>query len=93
MKQFVKENLYWIKELENYEITDDKVTIISKPCTDLWQRTYYGFQNDNAHFLCFPASPIYYGFSSEYYIKCKIPSKIIAYPFLINTKSILFSFL
>ena len=65
MKQFVKENLYWIREPENYEITDDKVTIISEPCTDLWQRTYYGFQNDNAPCLQMKTSEKYF------FIYCK----------------------
>jgi hypothetical protein len=63
MKQFVKENLYWIREPENYEITDDKVTIISEPCTDLWQRTYYGFQNDNAPCLQMKTSEKYFSFT------------------------------
>lgn len=63
MKQFVKEKLYWIREPENYEITDDKVTIISEPCTDLWQRTYYGFQNDNAPCLQMKTSEKYFSFT------------------------------
>ena len=38
----------WIREPETYSIGDDKITITTKPHTDLWQRTYYHFQNDNA---------------------------------------------
>jgi len=33
---------------KNFQKNDDKVEIITKPHTDLWQRTYYHFQKDNA---------------------------------------------
>ena len=29
-------------------VTDDRIEIITESGTDLWQRTYYGFTNDNA---------------------------------------------
>ena len=48
MKEFVKENLYWTREPKQYVITDSLITIETEPNTDLWQRTYYGFSNDNA---------------------------------------------
>ena len=38
----------WTREPERYQIIDDKIEIVTKPHTDLWQRTYYHFQNDNA---------------------------------------------
>lgn len=31
----------WIREPADYSITEDKIEIITKPHTDLWQRTYY----------------------------------------------------
>lgn len=40
----------WIREPADYSITEDKIEIITKPHTDLWQRTYYHFRNDNALF-------------------------------------------
>ena len=43
--------LFWIRQPENYLITDNKIEIITSPNTDLWQKTYYGFQNDNAPVL------------------------------------------
>ena len=43
-----KEQWKWIREPKNYSITDDKIEIITNPHTDLWQRTYYHFRNDNA---------------------------------------------
>ena len=36
---------------EEYSIEDGKITITTQPHTDLWQRTYYGFRNDNAPVL------------------------------------------
>lgn len=38
----------WIREPENYTIEDGTIKITTKPGTDLWQRTYYHFRNDNA---------------------------------------------
>ena len=39
------------REPDDYTLTDDKVEIITQPETDLWQRTYYHFRNDNAPVL------------------------------------------
>lgn len=41
-------NFEWTREPKDYTISDSKVEIVTKPYTDLWQRTYYHFQNDNA---------------------------------------------
>lgn len=38
----------WIREPGSYNITSDKIEIITEPHTDLWQRTYYHFRNDDA---------------------------------------------
>ena len=38
----------WTREPKHYRIASDKVEIITEPHTDLWQRTYYHFRNDNA---------------------------------------------
>lgn len=51
MEQFIKPNLYWTREPKQYTIDDALITIQTEPNTDLWQRTYYGFQNDNAPIL------------------------------------------
>ena len=44
-------NLKWIREPKNYILTKEKIEIITEPYTDLWQRTYYHFRNDNAPLL------------------------------------------
>ena len=38
----------WINSPKKYEITDSFVKITTDPKTDFWQRSYYGFRNDNA---------------------------------------------
>jgi regulation of enolase protein 1 (concanavalin A-like superfamily) len=38
----------WINEPENYELTRESISITTEPGTDFWQRSYYGFRNDNA---------------------------------------------
>lgn len=50
MKVNAKE-MKWIRTPKQYEVTEDRVVIITEPHTDLWQRTYYHFRNDNAPVL------------------------------------------
>ena len=38
----------WINRPSNFILKDSGLTISPDTKTDLWQRTYYGFQNDNA---------------------------------------------
>jgi len=38
----------WINKPDKFDVTSKTVSITTKPDTDLWQRTYYGFRNDNA---------------------------------------------
>ncbi len=54
--------LFWIRQPENFLITDNKIEIITLPSTDLWQRTYYGFQNDNAPVLQTATNEKYFSF-------------------------------
>ena len=49
--KFDLNKLKWINEPKNFLITDERVEIETKPYTDLWQRTYYHFRNDNAPVL------------------------------------------
>lgn len=41
-------SMEWIRKPKSCQVTKDKVEIITEPHTDLWQRTYYHFRNDNA---------------------------------------------
>ena len=57
MKEF-----QWTREPQDYKIEDGRVEIITKPYTDLWQRTYYHFQNDNAPVLQMETEEEYFSF-------------------------------
>ncbi len=49
--QFDINQCEWIRQPKNATIQKDRIEIITEPHTDLWQRTYYGFRNDNAPLL------------------------------------------
>ena len=53
----------WTREPAAYEIADDKIYITTAPHTDLWQRTYYHFRNDNAPVLQMETDEKYFSFS------------------------------
>ena len=48
---FDASKLQWIREPADYSISAEKIEIVTEPNTDLWQRTYYHFRNDNAPVL------------------------------------------
>lgn len=62
LREFVKENLFWIREPWHTVMDDHKIEMITEPVTDLWQRTYYGFRNDNAPVLQMKTSELYFSF-------------------------------
>ncbi|MCI8437671.1 MAG: DUF1349 domain-containing protein [Lawsonibacter sp.] len=41
-------NFSWTREPERCTIGPERIEVVTRPRTDLWQRTYYHFQNDNA---------------------------------------------
>ena len=43
--------LQWTRPPRSFSISPEEICITTEPGTDLWQRTYYGFQNDNAPVL------------------------------------------
>ena len=42
------QNFKWTREPADCQIKDGRVSVTTLPHTDLWQRTYYHFRNDNA---------------------------------------------
>lgn len=60
--EFIKENNKWIFQPKQFQISQDKISITTEPNTDLWQRTYYGFRNDNAPALLLPIKEKYFSF-------------------------------
>ncbi|MDD7568490.1 MAG: DUF1349 domain-containing protein, partial [[Actinobacillus] rossii] len=62
MQVFNSQSLVWTREPQAYEISENKITITTMPHTDLWQRTYYHFQNDNAPVLQMQTDERYFSF-------------------------------
>ena len=54
--------LTWTREPQDYEISRTKIEITTKPHTDLWQRTYYHFRNDNAPVLQMSTTEKFFSF-------------------------------
>lgn len=54
--------LKWTRQPKAYTISDEKITITTQPGTDLWQRTYYHFRNDNAPVLQMTTDEKYFSF-------------------------------
>ena len=52
----------WTREPAQYHIGEDEITITTEPHTDLWQRTYYHFRNDNAPVLQMETDEEYFSF-------------------------------
>ncbi len=46
----------WINKPSAFDITDQMVAITTDPHTDFWQRSFYGFRNDNAPALLLESS-------------------------------------
>jgi uncharacterized protein len=46
----------WLREPAHATVDAELVRFTTSPGTDLWQRTYYGFRNDNAPALLLPAT-------------------------------------
>lgn len=55
-------NFQWTREPLDWRIGADTVEIVTKPHTDLWQRTYYHFQNDNAPVFQMETEEKYFSF-------------------------------
>ncbi len=60
--KFQKDKLFWVHEPKAYVIEDNKIVISTEARTDFWQRTYYGFQNDNAPALLMKSNEQYFSF-------------------------------
>ncbi len=52
----------WTRPPKEYIIGDERIEIVTEPHTDLWQRTYYHFRNDNAPLLQTKTDEKYFSF-------------------------------
>lgn len=60
--KFDTEKLVFTRPPEQYSISQEKIEITTQPHTDLWQRTYYHFRNDNAPLLQMETDEPYFSF-------------------------------
>ena len=56
-------DLFWKNEPKQYKNEEHKIEITTEQNTDLWQKTYYGFCNDNAPMLCFTIDEKFFSFT------------------------------
>lgn len=63
----------WTREPQSSVITQDRIEIVTQPHTDLWQRTYYHFRNDNAPVLQMTTDEKFFSFV----VKRNLPKVII----------------
>ena len=59
---FSVHDLQWTRQPKDYAVAEDKIQIVTAPHTDLWQRTYYHFRNDNAPVLQMKTKEKYFSF-------------------------------
>lgn len=60
--KFTDNTLNWTNEPAKYSINDNEIIITTSPHTDLWQKTYYKFINDNAPMLQTETDEKYFSF-------------------------------
>ncbi len=53
----------WINKPEKISIENENLSFFTEPNTDFWQRTYYGFRNDNGHIFGFNTSKLEFSYS------------------------------
>ena len=63
--------LKWTRKPAGYIVSDDKIEVTTNPHTDLWQRTYYHFRNDNAPVLQMETDEKFFSFT----VKTEFESK------------------
>jgi len=69
--KFDIEELKWTREPRSFHLADDRIEIVTEPHTDLWQRTYYHFRNDNAPVLQMETDEKFFSFT----VKTEFESK------------------
>ncbi len=56
-------NFQWFREPKAWTAENGTVTVATQPHTDLWQRTYYHFRNDNAPVFQMETEERYFSFT------------------------------
>ena len=56
-------DMRWTRRPAGFSLRDGRVEIVTRPHTDLWQRTYYHFRNDNAPVLQWETEESFFSFT------------------------------
>ena len=56
-------DLIWTRQPKSCSVSPDRIEIVTNPHTDLWQRTYYRFRNDNAPVLQMTTDEKFFSFT------------------------------
>ena len=64
--------MVWTRAPKEYVVTPERVEITTEPFTDLWQRTYYHFRNDNAPVLQFTSEEKFFSFAVKTEFQTKV---------------------
>ena len=70
--QFSTSALTWTRPPKQYTVAEDRIEMVTEPHTDLWQRTYYHFRNDNAPVLQMETAEQYFSFVVRTSIDTKV---------------------
>ena len=62
MRDMKFKDFVWTREPKEYVIDGDSLRVTTSPHTDLWQRTYYHFRNDNAPVFQIETEEKYFSF-------------------------------
>ncbi len=54
--------MQWTRQPARFSVSASEITITTEPGTDLWQRTYYHFRNDNAPVLQLSTAEEFFSF-------------------------------
>ncbi len=57
------QNFTWTREPRSCTISGGCIQVVTNPHTDLWQRTYYHFRNDNAPVFQMETDEPYFSFT------------------------------
>lgn len=68
---FLNREPSWTRKPKELWIRGDMVEVMTEPYTDLWQRTYYGFQRDNAPVYQVVTDEPYFSFVAKTHFESK----------------------
>ncbi len=54
---------FWLREPKSYKLDNGLLEVVTNPNTDLWQRTYYQFCNDNAPMFLIETDAKFFSFT------------------------------